>query len=111
MSARAWILTLVVVTTNVAGNLLLTLGVKGTSLVLIGAGVAVLILWTFSRMALLSWADLSFVLPVTSAGYILTALAGKYVLAEHISAPRWFGTALIFLGMVIVSRTPAKTRA
>jgi uncharacterized membrane protein len=110
MRARAWILTSLVVITNVAGNLLLTLGVKGTSFLLIGAGIAVLILWTFSRMALLSWADLSFVLPVTSAGYILTAVAGKYVLAENISGARWFGTALIFLGMVVVSRTPARTR-
>ena len=29
-------------------------------------GIALLILWTLSRMALLSWADLSYVLPVTS---------------------------------------------
>ena len=30
-----------------------------------------------SRMALLSWADLSYVLPVTSVGYVLVALIGK----------------------------------
>ena len=33
----------------------------------------------------MSWADLSYILPVTAIGYVLSALAGKLFLAEHIS--------------------------
>jgi uncharacterized membrane protein len=67
-------------------------------------------------MALMSWADLSYILPITSVGYILTALVGKYILGEHISGARWCGTLLIFGGMVVVSRTsprslPGRTNA
>ena len=111
MSPRAWLLTAVVVASNVAGNLLLSLGVRGSDFIFLAAGVALLILWTLSRMALMSWADLSFILPVTSIGYILSALAGKYILNENVSAVRWSGTALIFAGMLVVSRTPPRTRA
>ena len=42
-------------------------------------------------MTLLSWADLSYVLPVTSIGYVLTAFLGKYFFAEQITWQRWFG--------------------
>ena len=102
-------LTAIVVVSNVLGNLFLSIGVKAPNALLIAAGVALLIMWTLSRMALLSWADLSYVLPLTSIGYVLTALAAKYVLAEQISAARWSGTLLIFAGMLIVSRTSPKT--
>ncbi len=54
-------------------------------------GVALLILWTLTHMALLSWADLSYVLPVTAIGYVLTSLSGKYLLGETISLEHWAG--------------------
>ncbi|HYP14702.1 MAG TPA: hypothetical protein VEQ63_12315 [Bryobacteraceae bacterium] len=114
--AKARMLTAVVVLTNVLGNLALSLGMKSSSTAtaiisnpLVVVGVGLLILWTLSRMALMSWADLSYILPITSIGYVLTALAGKFVLAESISGPRWWGTLLIFAGMVIVSRTRPRT--
>ena len=52
----------------------------------VALGVVLLILWLLSRMALLSWADLSYVLPVTSVGYVLVALIGKLLLNEPITA-------------------------
>ena len=51
------------------------------------------------------------ILPVTAVGYILTALAGKYLLAEQISDARWWGTLLIFAGMVVVGSTAPRTEA
>jgi uncharacterized membrane protein len=111
MTPRAWLLTALVVVSNVLGNLLLSMGLKASSIVLAALGVVLLIVWTLSRMALMSWADLTYILPVTSVGYILTALAGKYVLAEDISGARWWGTLLIFAGMVIVGRTTPRTQA
>src|SRR5205809_1481786 len=37
-------------------------------------GVLLLVVWQLSRMALLSWADLCYVLSVTSVGYVLVAV-------------------------------------
>jgi uncharacterized membrane protein len=111
MTPRAWLLTALVVVSNVAGNLLLSMGLKGANAALAVMGVALLILWTLSRMTLMSWADLSYILPITAIGYILTALAGKYFLAEQISDARWWGTLLIFAGMVVVSSTSPRTQA
>jgi len=122
LPVRARILTLVVVLTNVLGNLLLSLGMKAQVLSgfaayvkaflspLVLAGVSLLIVWVISRMALMSWADLSYVLPITSIGYVLSVLAGKIFLAEHVSPTRWAGTLLIVAGMIVVSLTAPKTK-
>ena len=113
MSAKARLLTLVVILSNVAGNLLLSLGLKspaGAFSPLVILGVSLLILWTLSRMTLMSWADLSYILPITAIGYVLSAVAAKVFLAEHISALRWSGTLLIVAGIILVGRTQAETR-
>jgi drug/metabolite transporter (DMT)-like permease len=68
-------------------------------------GVALLILWLLSRMAFLSWADLSYVLPVTALGYVVTALIGRLFLNEQVSWQRWAGTLLIVAGIGLVART------
>lgn len=75
----------------------------------VALGVILLIVWMLSNMALLSWADLSYVLPVTAIGYVLVALAGVLFLSEHISAQRWGGIALITIGVALVERTPPDT--
>jgi drug/metabolite transporter (DMT)-like permease len=54
-------------------------------------------------MALLSWADLSYVLPVTSIGYVIVALIGRVFLNESISTTRWAGIVLIMAGVALVS--------
>jgi len=69
------------------------------------AGISLLLLWLFSHMTLLSWADLTFVLPVTSIGYVLSALAGRLLLHEAITAWRWAGILLIMAGVILVART------
>jgi len=71
----------------------------------VAAGVCLLLLWMFSQMALLSFADLSYVLPVTSIGYVLSAVAGRVFLHEQISPGRWSGVFLIMTGVVLVGRT------
>ena len=76
----------------------------------VAIGVALLVTWLLSQMILLSWADLSYVLPVTSIGYVLTALAGRFLLAEQVSPARWLGTLLIMGGVALVSSTPHDTR-
>lgn len=71
-------------------------------------GIALLIFWTLTRITLLSLADLSYVLPVTSIGYVLSALAGWLFLHESISWPRATGIALITAGSMLVGRTAPK---
>lgn len=75
----------------------------------VALGIVLLILWLLTRMALLSWADLSFVLPVTAFGYFLAAVLGKVFLEESISLVQWLGTCLIFAGIAIVGGTRQKT--
>jgi drug/metabolite transporter (DMT)-like permease len=115
----------IVVLANVFGNFFMSWGVKrrgslvGLSLLeyvrvildpWVAFGITLLIVWMLSRMALLSWADLSYVLPVTAAGYVLTAVAGHVLLGERLSAGRWAGTALITAGVLLVGATDPLTR-
>jgi uncharacterized membrane protein len=46
---------------------------------------------------------LSYVLPVTSIGYVLVAILGRVALHEQISLKRWAGIALIMGGVALVS--------
>jgi uncharacterized membrane protein len=73
------------------------------------AGIAMLILAMLVRMAVLSVADLSFVLPLTAVGYVIAALLGRFLLREDVSPERWLGTALIFIGVGLVGSTPQNT--
>jgi uncharacterized membrane protein len=61
-------------------------------------------------MTLMSWADLSYILPITAIGYVLSAIAGNLFMAEQISPMRWTGTLLIVAGVIVVGRTQAETR-
>ena len=76
----------------------------------VAVGISMLILALLTRLALLSVADLSFVLPLTATGYILSAFLGKVFLKEQVSPNQWLGTLLIFFGVLLVSFTPAKQR-
>ena len=72
-------------------------------------GVVLLIAWLISQLSLLSWADLTYVLPITAAAYVGGAVLGAVLLHEHVSASRWAGVALIATGVLVVSRTRART--
>lgn len=68
----------------------------------VSGGITMLILGLLMRMALLSLADLSFVLPLTALGYIISTVLGKTILHEQVSLARWLGAFLIFAGTAIV---------
>jgi uncharacterized membrane protein len=118
LRAKTWTCATVVVLSNVLGNFFLKRGMPAdlpTPLAYIAAlfqpwaalGVVLLITWMLSRMTLLSWADLSYVLPVTSIGYVLVALEGKLFLHEEISLKRWAGIVLIMAGVALVGSATA----
>ena len=115
----------VVVLTNSLGNLAIAWGMRhlGTPIdsplsaisaiftPWVAVGIILLITWLLSRIAFLSFADLSFVLPVTSLGYVLSALLGHFFLGEHISSWRWTGTFLIVAGTVLAGASDKKESA
>ncbi len=73
------------------------------------AGMVMLMASLITRMALFSVADLSFVLPMTSIGYIVAVGFGRAFLHEHVSAARWVGAFLIFAATALVGSTPQNT--
>ena len=109
---------------NAVGNLSLAYGMKHTLVRVavnpfdyvramlnpfVALGICLLVLWLLTRMALLSWADLSYVLPLMAVGYILAAALGKIFLQESLSSGQWSGTLLIFCGAVVVGGTGPNT--
>jgi uncharacterized membrane protein len=60
-------------------------------------------------MALMSWADLSFALPLMAIGYVLAAVLGHFVLDENVNTAQWWGVILIFAGSALVGATPHQT--
>lgn len=123
LAAKTRLFTVLTILSNVAGNSFLTRGmhdlgpVGNSPLALIAAlfhplvalGVALLIVWTLTHMALLSWADLSYVMPVTAISYVVTAFAARIFLSETVSPARWAGILLVTAGVVLVGRTTAST--
>ncbi len=72
-------------------------------------GIFVLSIFFGLYLVALSWADLSFVLPVTAFGYVLNAFMSWKLLGEHVSLVRWIGTMIICVGVAMVSRTEQRT--
>ena len=73
------------------------------------AGILFLLGFFAAYMTALSWADLTYVLPATSLGYVLLALIAKFLLHEQVTTTRWLGIILISIGVGFVTRGPALT--
>jgi bacterial/archaeal transporter family protein len=67
------------------------------------AGVFFMIISFIAFMIVLSWADVSLVVPATSISYVITTLGAKFYLKETISSLRWVGTAFVCLGVALIS--------
>lgn len=52
---------------------------------------------------LLSQRDVSLIWPLTSLGFVITALAARFVLKEEVSWVRWGGVGLIVLGAGLIT--------
>lgn len=52
---------------------------------------------------LLSQRDVSLIWPLTSLGFVITAVAAKFIRHEDITALRWGGVALIVAGAMLVA--------
>jgi multidrug transporter EmrE-like cation transporter len=125
---KTFIALFVAISSQTVGDVFLTKGMKSIGEVntlnpveLIGIGVQVftnpqvwlgiffLSIFFGLYLVALSWADLSFVVPVTAFGYVLNAFMSWQLLGEHVSPVRWIGTLVICFGVAIVSRTEQRT--
>ena len=76
---------------------------KGSTNANILVGVALEAAFFGALLYLLSQRDVSLIWPLTSLGFVITALAAKFILKEEISSVRWAGVALIMIGAALVS--------
>jgi bacterial/archaeal transporter family protein len=119
-SLKNWIFIALAVISNSIGNLLLGMGMKYipshdmsifsyAELLLtniwIVMGTLLMIVFMIAQLSLFSWADLSYVLPVTATSYLLTAILTRVFLQENISVARWLGIVVVSFGVVLVSET------
>jgi drug/metabolite transporter (DMT)-like permease len=75
----------------------------------VALGILFLLGFFASYMTALSWADLTYVLPATSLGYVLLALIAKFLLHEEVTPLRWIGILLISGGVGFVTQGPELT--
>jgi drug/metabolite transporter (DMT)-like permease len=57
----------------------------------------------FAFMKLLTFADLSFAVPVTAASFVLETIAAKVLLKETVDARRWAGVSLVACGVALLA--------
>jgi drug/metabolite transporter (DMT)-like permease len=76
----------------------------------VALGILLLLGFFACYMTALSWADLTYVLPASSLGYVLLALIARFALHEHVSVTRWLGIALVSSGVGFVTQGPELTR-
>jgi drug/metabolite transporter (DMT)-like permease len=65
-------------------------------------GIALMSLGFFSLLAILSFQEVSFVVPVSALSYAAGAFGAKSFLGERVSRNRWIGIAVVCLGVTIV---------
>lgn len=125
ITRRPYELMVAVVATSSAGNFCLSWGLRDVGSIvtlsplpyiaalanpLVIVGVVLLIAWLVSQLSLLSRADMSYAMPVTGAGYVLTALLGYFVLGEMIPPVHWVGIGMIGAGVALVGQTTPRTK-
>ncbi len=67
------------------------------------AGVLCEAIFFGTLLYLMSKGDVSFVWPLTALGFVLTTLAAKFILGEHVSVVRWLGVGLIMMGAALIT--------
>jgi len=66
------------------------------------AGLLLQALAFFTLLALLSWADLSFVVPATALNYVVGAAGSALFLREQVDRTRWAGVLLVCVGVAVI---------
>ena len=89
---------------------LLRAGIRAAHNPYVVSGVVSLAVYFFSFSTVLSWADVSLVVPISALSFLLTTFVAQRALGEHVTLQRWCGTVLIVIGVVLVARSQAASR-
>jgi drug/metabolite transporter (DMT)-like permease len=65
-------------------------------------GIGLMAIAFFSLLALLSWANVSLVVPATASSYIVGAIGAQFLLGERVDKMRWFGVIIVCIGVALV---------
>ncbi|MDD2335084.1 MAG: EamA family transporter [Geobacteraceae bacterium] len=68
-------------------------------------GTAMLAVFFFLWLAVLSWEDLSVALPMQALNYVLVAFLSQYFLGEIVTPMRWAGTVLVCIGVIMITKS------
>ncbi len=124
MTFRRYLILVVVMLCSAVGDTCLSVGMKQVGPVSlnhlstlltavrtpwVAVGIVLLLGFFATYLTALSWADLTFVLPATSFGYVVVALLSKFWLHEHVSLSRWIGVLVITAGVGFVTQGPSYT--
>lgn len=80
----------------------LTFILRGLRVPWMWIGVTMMALAFFSLLTLLSFRDVSFVVPVSALSYAAGALGARVFLGERVTRNRWLGIAVVCIGVTIV---------
>ncbi len=124
MNARRYLVLLIVVIGSTLGDAFLSRGMKQLGEITfsrwddlllaisnpwVAGGTLLLVLFFTSYLSALSWADLSYIMPATAFGNVLTGLIARFALHERIPVTRWAGIFLITAGVGFIARGPSLT--
>jgi len=68
-------------------------------------GTAMLAIFFFLWLAVLSWEDLTVALPMQALNYVLVAFLSQYFLGEIVTPMRWAGTVLVCIGVILITKS------
>jgi len=68
-------------------------------------GTAMLAVFFFLWLAVLSWEDLTVALPMQALNYVLVAFLSQYFLGEIVTPMRWAGTVLVCVGVILITKS------
>jgi drug/metabolite transporter (DMT)-like permease len=67
------------------------------------SGFLFTVIYFFSFLLVLSWADLSLVFPATALVYVTSTLGARFILREAVTLQRWAGILLVCLGVALTA--------
>ena len=125
MTLRRYLILGGMVVFGAVGDVCLSRGMKGIGAVSVSSlyqlvpaifnpwvsiGILFLLGFFISYATALSFADLTYVIPATSFGYVLIALMSQFLLDENVTVMRWIGILLVSGGVGVVAPGPSLTK-
>jgi drug/metabolite transporter (DMT)-like permease len=65
-------------------------------------GIGLMAVAFFSLLALLSWENVSMVVPATAVNYVVGTMGAQFLLGEQVNKERWIGVIIVCIGVALV---------